>query len=120
MDQPEGRSRDGLRPRRGPAARNALRLAVALEGDLAERLAQRPEESLVTSPAPDRALADRLADLPVARGQHWPFGAVEFEAARVPRQPDMLEHPATPGFGVVDQGLVPHLQQRLRRKRRSP
>src|SRR5271165_3589288 len=45
---------------------------------------------------------------------------MELETARIPRQPDVREHAAAPAFRIIDEVLVPDLEQRLRRQHGAP
>src|ERR1700722_17401982 len=48
------------------------------------------------------------------------MSAMELEAARIPGEADVREHAAAPDFRIVDEVLVPQLEQRLRRQHGTP
>ena len=60
----------------------------------------------IMTPAPDRAVIERLADLPKTDGGDGPLSLVKVETNRLPIEPQKLDQPATFAFKVLDESFV--------------
>ena len=78
------------------------------------------EKALVTAPAANGDVVDRLADLSGTSGENGPLRLMEGEATRIPSQPTMGDDPPRLPFNVSDQILVVNIENTTGRQHLMP